>query len=160
MLHVEGEIKQPLRFQGQYEDGETGLFYNRYRYYDPDVARYVTQDPVGLLGGLRNSYINVKSKDNYIANQTFQNDLKVQNQYTGHTAIFGIDNSRNLFATISGGTGTAQIITDKNPATTSLYGAVKQAESDGNSTATDVAGIVTDFNDLLSKLRTAGILAP
>lgn len=55
MLHVEGEIKQPLRFQGQYEDGETGLFYNRYRYYDPDVARYVTQDPVGLLGGL-NTY--------------------------------------------------------------------------------------------------------
>ena len=55
LLHVEGEIKQPLRFQGQYEDGETGLFYNRYRYYDPDVARYVTQDPVGLLGGL-NTY--------------------------------------------------------------------------------------------------------
>ncbi|MGX9715024.1 RHS repeat-associated core domain-containing protein [Janthinobacterium lividum] len=55
LLHVEGEIEQPLRFQGQYEDQETGLFYNRYRYYDPDVARYVTQDPIGLLGGL-NSY--------------------------------------------------------------------------------------------------------
>lgn len=45
------EIRQPFRFQGQYEDEETGLFYNRYRYYDPDSARYLTQDPIGLLGG-------------------------------------------------------------------------------------------------------------
>ncbi|ATD59989.1 MAG: RHS repeat-associated core domain-containing protein [Janthinobacterium svalbardensis] len=66
LQHVEGEIEQPLRFQGQYEDGETGLFYNRYRYYDPDVARYVTQDPVGLLGGL-NTYT-------YAPNPTGWND--------------------------------------------------------------------------------------
>jgi RHS repeat-associated protein len=45
------EVEQPLRFQGQYEDSETGLFYNRHRYYDPDQARYITQDPIGLLGG-------------------------------------------------------------------------------------------------------------
>ncbi|WP_426197287.1 PAAR-like domain-containing protein [Massilia sp. DWR3-1-1] len=49
---VVNEIAQPLRFQGQYEDGETGLFYNRYRYYDPDSGRYVTRDPIGLSGGL------------------------------------------------------------------------------------------------------------
>lgn len=42
----------PLRFQGQYEDWETGLFYNRFRYYDPETARYVSPDPTGLLGGL------------------------------------------------------------------------------------------------------------
>ena len=48
------DVEQPLRFQGQYEDQETGLFYNRYRYYDPDQARYITQDPIGLLGGLNN----------------------------------------------------------------------------------------------------------
>ncbi len=42
---------QPLRFQGQYFDTETGLHYNRFRYYDPDVGRFVTQDPIGLLGG-------------------------------------------------------------------------------------------------------------
>jgi RHS repeat-associated protein len=46
---------QLLRFQGQYEDTETGLSYNRYRYYDPDTGRYLTQDPIGLLGGL-NAY--------------------------------------------------------------------------------------------------------
>ena len=42
---------QPLRFQGQYFDGETGLHYNRFRYYDPDCGRFVSQDPIGLAGG-------------------------------------------------------------------------------------------------------------
>ena len=42
---------QNLRFQGQYFDEETGLHYNRFRYYDPDVGRFVSQDPIGLLGG-------------------------------------------------------------------------------------------------------------
>ncbi|WP_313303457.1 RHS repeat-associated core domain-containing protein [Diaphorobacter sp.] len=44
------EIEQNLRFQGQYFDEETGLHYNRFRYYDPDVGRFVSQDPIGLLG--------------------------------------------------------------------------------------------------------------
>lgn len=46
------EIEQPFRFQGQYEDRETGLHYNRYRYFDPDAARFTSQDPIGLLGGV------------------------------------------------------------------------------------------------------------
>ncbi|MEZ0539976.1 type VI secretion system tube protein TssD [Fibrella arboris] len=41
----------PFRFQGQYEDIETGLYYNRFRYYDPQEGAYVSQDPVGLKGG-------------------------------------------------------------------------------------------------------------
>jgi RHS repeat-associated protein len=44
-------IQNPIRFQGQYLDDETGLHYNRHRYYDPDTTRYLTQDPVGLIGG-------------------------------------------------------------------------------------------------------------
>jgi RHS repeat-associated protein len=43
---------QPIRMQGQQLDAETGLFYNRYRYYDPAGGRYVTQDPIGLKGGV------------------------------------------------------------------------------------------------------------
>ncbi|PNA01249.1 type IV secretion protein Rhs, partial [Pseudomonas sp. FW305-BF6] len=45
-------LNQPLRFQGQYFDDESGLHYNRHRYYDPDVGRYLTPDPVKLAGGL------------------------------------------------------------------------------------------------------------
>ena len=48
-------IDQPLRFQGQYCDTETGLHYNRHRYYDPQVGSFITPDPVGLIGGT-NSY--------------------------------------------------------------------------------------------------------
>jgi len=52
--HAQG-IDNPLRFQGQYYDDETGLHYNRHRYYDPSLGRFMTQDPIGLAGGL-NSY--------------------------------------------------------------------------------------------------------
>jgi RHS repeat-associated protein len=42
----------PFRFQGQYHDMETGLYYNRFRYYSPEEGMYVTaQDPIGLMGG-------------------------------------------------------------------------------------------------------------
>lgn len=44
--------EQPLRFPGQYADSTTGLHYNTFRYYDPDVGRYISQDPIGLSGGL------------------------------------------------------------------------------------------------------------
>ena len=50
-----GKIDNPLRFQGQYFDQESGLHYNRHRYYNPDVGRYLTPDPVKLAGGI-NAY--------------------------------------------------------------------------------------------------------
>ncbi|OAJ49363.1 RHS repeat-associated core domain-containing protein [Pseudomonas marginalis] len=43
--------EQNLRFQGQYLDRETGLHFNTFRFYDPDVGRFTTPDPVGLAGG-------------------------------------------------------------------------------------------------------------
>ena len=50
--NVWGELTdQSIRFQGQWHDVETGLHYNRFRYYDPEVGRFIHQDPVGLLGG-------------------------------------------------------------------------------------------------------------
>jgi RHS repeat-associated protein len=48
----EGSGHQPLRYQGQYCDEEAGLHYNRHRYYDPDIGRFLTQDPIGLSGGI------------------------------------------------------------------------------------------------------------
>ncbi|WP_317206018.1 RHS repeat-associated core domain-containing protein, partial [Tenacibaculum maritimum] len=46
----------PFRFSGQYEDIETGLYYNRFRYYSPDTGTYISQDPIGLLGNNPNFY--------------------------------------------------------------------------------------------------------
>ncbi|SUB89296.1 Cell wall-associated polypeptide CWBP200 [Porphyromonas macacae] len=47
----------PFRYQGQYEDEETGLYYNRFRYYDPNAGNYISQDPIGLEGDLLNLYM-------------------------------------------------------------------------------------------------------
>ncbi|MET9545879.1 RHS repeat-associated core domain-containing protein [Streptomyces sp. NPDC006627] len=41
----------PLRFPGQYFDPESGLHYNHHRYYDPQISRYLTQDPLGIAPG-------------------------------------------------------------------------------------------------------------
>ncbi|WP_411961871.1 RHS repeat-associated core domain-containing protein [Escherichia sp. F1] len=45
-------FEQPLRLPGQYYDEETGLHYNLFRYYAPECGRFVSQDPIGLNGGL------------------------------------------------------------------------------------------------------------
>ncbi|EDY2550083.1 RHS element protein, partial [Salmonella enterica] len=53
-------LQQLIRLPGQQWDKESGLYYNRHRYYDPAQGRYITQDPIGLDGGL-NSYSYVKN---------------------------------------------------------------------------------------------------
>jgi RHS repeat-associated protein len=63
--HSGDEVHQPLRFQGQYFDEETGLHYNRFRYYDPDCGRFVSQDPIGLNGGT-NLFAHAPSPNNWI----------------------------------------------------------------------------------------------
>ena len=42
---------QPFRLQNQYADRETGLHYNFYRYYEPNLGRFINQDPIKLKGG-------------------------------------------------------------------------------------------------------------
>jgi RHS repeat-associated protein len=59
-IDVYGELRNlrgpreacPFRWPGQYEDSETGLYYNRFRYYDSAVGAYVSGDPIRLSGGL------------------------------------------------------------------------------------------------------------
>jgi len=41
-----------LRLPGQYEDEESGLYYNYHRYYDPSAGRYISSDPMGLKAGM------------------------------------------------------------------------------------------------------------
>lgn len=61
-----GEINIcPFRFQGQYEDIETGLYYNRNRYYSVEEGTYISKDPIKLNGGL-GLYNYVKDPNRYI----------------------------------------------------------------------------------------------
>lgn len=51
-IEIGEDFFMPLRWPGHYYDEETGLHYNRYRYYDPRLGRYIQSDPEGVAGGL------------------------------------------------------------------------------------------------------------
>ena len=59
------KVNIPFRFQGQYYDEESGLHYNRFRYYDPEIGRFVSQDPIGLKGG-ENLYAYVNNPNQWV----------------------------------------------------------------------------------------------
>ncbi|WP_418030223.1 RHS repeat domain-containing protein [Neisseria sp. Marseille-Q1983] len=63
--NITGTAHQPFRLQNQYCDRETGLHYNFFRYYDPDIGRFVNQDPIGLEGG-ENLYAFAPNAQNWI----------------------------------------------------------------------------------------------
>jgi RHS repeat-associated protein len=50
-VEVGAGFYQPLRMPGHYWDADTQLHYNRFRYYDPALARYLESDPLGIAGG-------------------------------------------------------------------------------------------------------------
>ncbi len=60
MLADTGWVWQRYRFKGREWDPETGLYYMRARYYDPYLGRFISEDPIGLAGGL-NPYAFVMS---------------------------------------------------------------------------------------------------
>jgi RHS repeat-associated protein len=47
-----GSVPQPFRFTGREYDSETGLYYYRAKYYDPELGRFISEDPIGLEGGI------------------------------------------------------------------------------------------------------------
>jgi RHS repeat-associated protein len=51
VLSSNASVEMPLRFPGHYFDPETGLHYNRFRYYSPELGRYLQPDPLGTVAG-------------------------------------------------------------------------------------------------------------
>ncbi|MFY0519799.1 RHS repeat domain-containing protein [Lysinibacillus sp. UGB7] len=82
-LDVYGRVKEftgeqdfiPFRYQGQYEDVEIGLYYNRFRYYDPEQGNYTQIDPIGLAGGNPTLYGYVRDTNNNIDKFGLYSDL-------------------------------------------------------------------------------------
>ncbi|WBF58492.1 RHS repeat-associated core domain-containing protein [Lysinibacillus sp. JK80] len=74
-LDIYGRVKEftgekefiPFRYQGQYDDVEIGLYYNRFRYYDPEQGNYTQIVPIGLAGGNPTLY-------GYVNNTNFKID--------------------------------------------------------------------------------------
>ena len=69
----------PFKYQGQYEDVETGLYYNRFRYYEPNTGTYISQDPIGLVGGNPTLY-------GYVFDPNIQIDLYGLKKYVVYRA--------------------------------------------------------------------------
>ena len=67
-LNPEGYVSIPFLFQGQYYDHETGLAYNRFRYYDPELGRYISQDPIRFNSRVYSFYV-------YVANPNLVIDV-------------------------------------------------------------------------------------
>lgn len=83
------EIDNPIRFQGQYFDSETGLHYNHFRYYDPQTGRFISQDPIGLLGGI-NHYQYAPNHVNWVdplGLKCKENDDKRATVFAGHGSV-------------------------------------------------------------------------
>ncbi len=72
-----------IRYQGQYEDYEAGVYYNRFRYYMPDEGMYSQRDPIGIAGGNPSLY-------GYVWDSTKQVD------------VFGLDVAQGVGNNVNG----------------------------------------------------------
>ncbi len=86
----------PFRFAGQYEDVETGLCYNRFRYYDPSTGRFISADPIGLAGGV--------------------NVFGVDGNTTGNIDPLGLWSQKDVNALQTGPNGTVATVKSKKEA--------------------------------------------
>ena len=51
-----GTLTNPFQYTGRESDQETGLYYYRARYYDPNVGRFISEDPIVFVGSGTNFY--------------------------------------------------------------------------------------------------------
>ena len=101
------EFDCPFRFQGQYADEETGLYYNRFRYYDINIGSYISQDPIRLKG----EYLSIYK---YASNTSIYIDISgliilKQVPYNNHPLANIIKEFREQNPTISAGKNVASV---------------------------------------------------
>lgn len=85
----------PFRYQGQYEDIETGLYYNRFRYYASEEGIYLSQDPIGLLGG-SDLYGYVSDTNSWVDIFGLSKSIVYQLVRNGEVVYYGITNRSAL----------------------------------------------------------------
>ena len=84
VLDIYGDIQMiegdkdfiPFRIQGQYADVETGLYYNRFRYYSPELGNYISQAPIRMAGNNPTLYGYVKDTNSWL--DPFGLDCKIK----------------------------------------------------------------------------------
>jgi RHS repeat-associated protein len=103
----------PFRYQGQYEDSETGLYYNRFRYYSPEEGMYLSQDPIGLAGNNPTLYGYVSDPNSWVDVFGLDVDLARKRQYKMLTDNVGYNISPTSWDSYSTIGRTATFITDK-----------------------------------------------
>ncbi|MEX5630893.1 RHS repeat domain-containing protein, partial [Pseudomonas marginalis] len=86
--------EQNLRFQGQYLDRETGLHYNTFRFFDPDIGRFTQPDPIGLAGGI-NLYVYAPNAFSWIDPWGLAN--LNSNTSTGNFGVYKIEINGELY---------------------------------------------------------------
>ena len=122
----------PFLYQGQYFDKETGLAYNRFRYYDPSTGSYISQDPIRLEGGM-----NIYS---YVHNTNLGLD------------IFGLAAANGGIAPGHGGNGHNKVIDTEvarlqsDPSVTNIRKNQQQVNVNGNTVGTNRPDIQYDQN--------------
>lgn len=109
-----------VRHLGQVADVETGLVYNRFRYYDPEIGRYISPDPIGLLGGF-NEYA-------YVPNPIEWNDpLGLSQRFPAGGPMATTGEDRGVTVTRNGETSDRTVPQSKCLATTTTDGGKPEA---------------------------------
>ena len=86
----------PFRYKGQYEDEETGLYYNRFRYYDPSAGGYISRDPIRLEGENPTLYGYVSDTNMWV--DILGLDVIRIRHYTSNRGLQGIEESMTIKA--------------------------------------------------------------
>lgn len=99
----------PFLFQGQYYDKEIELAYNRFRYYDPEDGRYISQDPIGLMSGEFNFYNYVENPNGWtdvfgLAKKGYKKEKKEIYRYLNKTDAKRIKEGKGIVSKGTGGT--------------------------------------------------------